>query len=79
MSRKIKETLIYSLKIILRGTPKLGIYASDIHQLEGISKGHPTLGDVECGLRKRPKRRDKILRMMDDSVPWDEWVAYIAP
>jgi IS5 family transposase len=39
----------------------------------------PTLSDIEYGMRKRTTKRDEFLRIMDNSIPWDEWVAYIVP
>jgi IS5 family transposase len=39
----------------------------------------PTLSDIEYGMRKRTTKRDEFLRIMDNSIPWDEWVGYIAP
>ena len=39
----------------------------------------PTLSDIEYGRRKRTTKRDEFLRIMNDSIPWDEWVAYIEP
>jgi IS5 family transposase len=39
----------------------------------------PTFSDVEYGMRKRTTKRDEFLHIMDESIPWDEWVAYIAP
>lgn len=39
----------------------------------------PTLSDIEYGRRKRTTKRDEFLQIMNDSIPWDEWVAYIVP
>jgi len=39
----------------------------------------PTLSDIEYGRRKRTTKRDEFLRIMDNSIPWDEWVEYIVP
>jgi len=39
----------------------------------------PTLSDIEYGRRKRTTKRDEFLGIMNDSIPWDEWVAYIVP
>ena len=38
-----------------------------------------SFSDVEYGMRKRTTRREKFLRIMDEIIPWDEWVAYIKP
>lgn len=39
----------------------------------------PSLSDIEYGMRKRTTKRDEFLRIMDEIIPWDEWVAYIVP
>ena len=39
----------------------------------------PTLSDIEYGRRKRTTKRDQFLRIMNSSIPWEEWVAYIEP
>jgi IS5 family transposase len=39
----------------------------------------PTLSDIEYGRRKRTTKRDEFLRIMNDIIPWEEWVAYIVP
>lgn len=39
----------------------------------------PTLSDIEYARRKRQTKREEFLRIMNDIIPWDEWVAYIAP
>jgi IS5 family transposase len=39
----------------------------------------PSFSDVEYSLRKRKTKREEFLRIMDDIIPWDEWVAYIEP
>jgi Transposase and inactivated derivatives, IS5 family len=39
----------------------------------------PTLSDLEYSRRKRTTKRDEFLRIMDQSIPWDEWVAFVAP
>lgn len=35
--------------------------------------------DIEYGLRKRITRREEFLRVMNDIIPWGEWVSYIEP
>jgi IS5 family transposase len=30
-------------------------------------------------MRKRTTRREEFLKIMDEIIPWDEWVAYIEP
>jgi IS5 family transposase len=35
--------------------------------------------DLEYSLRKRTTKREAFLKAMDEFIPWDEWVAYIAP
>ena len=39
----------------------------------------PSLSDIEYARRKRKTKREEFLRIMDDIIPWDEWVAYIVP
>lgn len=38
-----------------------------------------TISDLEYSTRKRKTRREEFLEIMDEIIPWDEWVAYIAP
>lgn len=40
---------------------------------------HLSLSDIEYARRKRKTKREEFLRIMNDIIPWDEWVAYIAP
>jgi IS5 family transposase len=35
--------------------------------------------DVEYSMRKRTTKREEFLRIMNEIIPWDEWVAYIVP
>lgn len=42
-------------------------------------KKQPSFSDIEYSLRKRTTKRDEFLRIMDEIIPWDEWVAYIEP
>jgi IS5 family transposase len=35
--------------------------------------------DIEYMNRKRPTKRDEFLRMMNNIIPWSEWIAYIKP
>jgi IS5 family transposase len=40
----------------------------------------PTLSDIEYGRRKRTANREEFLRIMNDTIPREEWVGvYIAP
>ncbi|MDR2487946.1 MAG: IS5 family transposase [Desulfovibrio sp.] len=39
----------------------------------------PSLTDIGYGRRKRTTKRDEFLRIMNQSIPWGEWVAYIEP
>lgn len=39
----------------------------------------PTLSDIEYGRRKRKTKREEFLSIMNEIIPWGEWVAYIAP
>jgi IS5 family transposase len=38
-----------------------------------------SFSDVEYSMRKRVTKREEFLKIMDDIIPWDEWVAYIEP
>jgi len=38
-----------------------------------------SFSDIEYSHRRRKTKRDEFLRIMDDIIPWDEWVAYIEP
>ena len=38
-----------------------------------------SFSDLEYGLRKRVTKREEFLRVMDEIIPWDEWVAVIIP
>jgi IS5 family transposase len=62
-----------------KGSPRCSIYAKDTHLLEVVIMRRSTLSDIEYGMRKRTTKRDEFLRIMEQSIPWDEWVAYILP
>jgi IS5 family transposase len=38
-----------------------------------------SFSDLEYSLRKRRTRREEFLRIMEEIIPWEEWVAYIRP
>ena len=38
-----------------------------------------TFSDIEYSGRKRKTRREEFLEIMDDIIPWDEWVSIIVP
>jgi IS5 family transposase len=38
-----------------------------------------TFSDVEYDCRKRKTRREEFLEIMEEIIPWDEWVGVIAP
>lgn len=38
-----------------------------------------TISDLEYGARKRKTKREEFLEIMEEIIPWDEWVAFIAP
>ncbi len=38
-----------------------------------------TFTDIEYGNRKRRTKREEFLEIMNEIIPWDEWVAYIKP
>ena len=39
----------------------------------------PSLTEIEYGLRKKVTKREEFLKIMDDVIPWDEWVEFIKP
>ena len=39
----------------------------------------PSFTDVEYGMRRRSTRRETFLTMMDDVIPWSEWIGLIEP
>ncbi len=39
----------------------------------------PSFTDVEYGQRRRVTRREKFLTMMDEVIPWQEWVELVRP
>ncbi len=38
-----------------------------------------TLSDLEYNCRKKKTRREEFLKIMDEIIPWDEWVGIIEP
>ena len=38
-----------------------------------------TFSDIEYNSRKRKTRREEFLEIMDEIIPWDEWVSVIMP
>ena len=38
-----------------------------------------TFTDIEYGCRKKKTRREEFLEIMDEIIPWDEWVSVIEP
>ena len=38
-----------------------------------------TFSDIEYSNRKRKTKREEFLKIMDEIIPWDEWVRIIAP
>ena len=39
----------------------------------------PSFSDVEYAKRKRTTRREEFLKLMDEIIPWDEWIGIIEP
>ena len=35
--------------------------------------------DIEYGNRKRITKREEFLDIMDEIIPWDEWVEFVRP
>ena len=38
-----------------------------------------TFSDIEYSSRKRKTKREEFLEIMDEIIPWDEWVSVIVP
>ena len=38
-----------------------------------------TISDLEYECRKRKTKREEFLEIMDEVIPWDEWVGVIEP
>ena len=38
-----------------------------------------SFSDIEYGCRRRTTKREKFLKMMDDLIPWREWIELIRP
>ena len=38
-----------------------------------------TFADIEYGFRKKKTKREEFLGIMDEIIPWDEWVDVIKP
>ena len=41
--------------------------------------GQQTFTDIEYSNRRKKTKRDEFLEIMDDIIPWDEWVALVEP
>ena len=38
-----------------------------------------TFTDIEYSCRKKKTKREEFLEIMDEIIPWDEWVGVIEP
>ena len=38
-----------------------------------------SFSDIEYSCRKKKTKREEFLKIMDDIIPWDEWVSLIVP
>ena len=38
-----------------------------------------TFTDIEYSFRKKKTKREEFLEIMDEIIPWDEWVGVIRP
>ena len=38
-----------------------------------------TLSDIEYSCRKKKTKREEFLEIMDEIIPWDEWMSVIRP
>ena len=41
--------------------------------------GQMTFSDLEYSKRKRITKREEFLDIMDEIIPWDEWVKFVKP
>ena len=42
-------------------------------------KKQETFTDIEYSFRKKKTKREEFLEIMDEIIPWDEWVGVIEP
>lgn len=38
-----------------------------------------TLSDYEYSKRKKKTKREEFLDVMEETIPWDEWVEFVRP
>ena len=38
-----------------------------------------TFTDIEYSFRKKKTKREEFLEIMDEIIPWDEWVGVVKP
>ena len=38
-----------------------------------------SFSDIEYSMRKKTTKREEFLNVMEEIIPWDEWVEYIRP
>jgi len=38
-----------------------------------------SMADMEYGNRKRETRRDEFLSIMEEVIPWEEWIVSVEP
>lgn len=51
-----------------------------MHQEQAVTEmKQQTFSDIENSSRKRKAKRKELLDIMNDIIPWDEWVAMIQP
>lgn len=39
----------------------------------------PTMADLEYASRRKKTKRDEFLEIMEELIPWEEWVSYVEP
>lgn len=44
-----------------------------------MTTSQPSFADIEYANRRKTTRRDKFLALMDQAVPWEQWLAVIEP
>lgn len=44
-----------------------------------MKSGQMTFSDIEYGNRKRITKREEFLDIMEEIIPWEEWVEFVRP
>ena len=52
---------------------------TDCFSVRQIGYGGKTFTDIEYSYRKKKTKREEFLEIMEEIIPWDEWVGVIEP